>query len=42
LTPRHWATFDTDAPGAKPSATIRRFSSLDQKRRRRDPFGFAA
>jgi hypothetical protein len=27
------ATFDTDPPGAKLSATIRRFSPVDQKRR---------
>lgn len=32
------ATIDTDAPGAKVSATIRRFSSADQSRRgRRSP-----
>jgi hypothetical protein len=42
LTPYRWATFDTDAPGAKLSATIRRFSSLDQKRRRLPLFGFKA
>jgi hypothetical protein len=36
------STFDTDAPGAKLSATIRRFSSLDQKRRRLPLFGFKA
>jgi hypothetical protein len=34
---RSWrrATVDTEAPGAKVSATIRRFSSADQSRRRR-------
>ena len=42
LTPWHCATLDTDAPGAVLSATIRRFSSLDQKRRRRKPVGFVA
>jgi hypothetical protein len=36
------ATFDTDAPGARLSATIRRFSSSDQKRRRRVSLGFSA
>ena len=42
LTPWRCATLDTDAPGAVLSATIRRFSSLDQKRRRRKPVGFVA